>query len=174
MLGLAACERLGLITRVLDITKDPDITDEPLIAEYEDVFQGLGCLQGEIKITIDPDVTPVQHACRKVPFRLRDQVKHELDRMEQLGVIVKVEEPTDWVSNMVIVKKKSGDLRVCLDPKDLNHAIKLERFKLPSREEVMAEFADAKVFTKLDASSGFWQLPLDHESSKLTSFITPF
>ncbi len=101
---------LGLITRVCDITKDPDITDEPLIAEYEDVFQGLVCLQGEIKITVDPDVTPVQHACCKVPFRLWDQVKHDLDRMEQLGVIDKVEEPSHWVSSMVIVKKKSGDL----------------------------------------------------------------
>ena len=74
----------------------------------------------------------------------------------------------------VIVTKKNGQLRVCLDPRGLNKSIKREHFKFPSREEIMAQFANAKWFSKLDASSGFWQLKLDQESSKLCTFITPF
>uniref|UniRef100_A0A3P9HQ00 Gypsy retrotransposon integrase-like protein 1 n=1 Tax=Oryzias latipes TaxID=8090 RepID=A0A3P9HQ00_ORYLA len=63
--------------------------------------------------------------------------------------------------------------RTCLDPRDLNKAIRREHFKLPTREEIMAQFAGAKWFSKLDASSGFWQLRLDEESSKLCTFNTP-
>lgn len=177
ILGLQACEKLNLIQRVCTVKTEEQLIDQTyaqLLNEYNDVFQGLGCLPWEHKITVDESVRPVIHACRKVPFRVRDKSKGELDRMENMGVISKVNEPTEWVSSLVIVDKKNGKLRVCLDPKDLNKAIKREHFKLPSREEIMAEFADAKYFSKLDASSGFWQMMLDDTSSKLCTFITPF
>ena len=94
--------------------------------------------------------------------------------MEKLKVIAKVDEPTDWVSSMVIVKMKDGNIRVCLDPKDLNKAIRCQHYKLPTREEIMAKFAGAKYFSKLDASQGVWQLNLDEESSYLCTFNSPF
>ncbi len=141
--------------------------------EYKDVFEGLGCLPGEHRISIDDTVAPVVHACRKVPFALREKLKEELARMEKLDVIKRIDEPTDWVSSLVIVLKKNGSLRICLDPRDLNRAIKREHFKLPTREEIMSQFAGAKWFSKLDASSGFWQLKLDEASSKLCTFNTP-
>ena len=115
----------------------------------------------------------VMHPCRKVPFKLRDKLKVELAHMEKMGVIKKIDGPTEWVSSLVIVQKMTGALRICLDPRDLNKAIKREHFKLPTREEIMAQFAGAKWFSKLDASSGFWQLKLEEESSKLCTFNTP-
>ena len=111
---------------------------------------------------------PVVHPCRKVPFALHDKLKQKLDRMEKADLICKVEEPTTWVSSIVLPIKKNGALRVCLDPRNLNKAIKREHFKLPSREEVMSQFKDAKYFSKLDASSGFWQMKLDKTSSMYT------
>ncbi|KAL7880871.1 hypothetical protein SRHO_G00031250 [Serrasalmus rhombeus] len=93
--------------------------------------------------------------------------------MEKLKVIQKINEPTDWVSFLVIVQKKNGALRICLDPRDLNKAVKREHFKLPTREEIMSQFAGAKWFSKLDASSGFWQMKLDDASSRLCTFNTP-
>ena len=57
---------------------------------------------------------------RKIPFSLKDQVKNKLDELEAKGILAKVDEPTAWVSNMVIAKKKNGDLRICIDPKHLN------------------------------------------------------
>jgi len=66
------------------------------------------------------------HSCCKVPFALQNPLKDELDRMENLEVIEKIDEPTEWVSSLVIVEKKNGKHRVCLDPRDLNRAIKRE------------------------------------------------
>ncbi|XP_062610112.1 uncharacterized protein LOC134271904 [Saccostrea cucullata] len=148
IIGVSACSRLGLVQRV---------------------YMGLGCLPGEHKIQLDKNVPPVIHPCRKVPFTLHDKLKQELDRMEKANVICKVE-----VSSIVLPVKKNGALTVCLDPRDLNKAIKREHFKLPSREEVMSKFKDAKYFSKPDASSGFWQMKLDKQSSMYTCFNTPF
>ena len=63
---------------------------------------------------------------------------------------------------------------MCLDPRDLNRAIKRQHFTLPTREEIMSRFAGAKVFSKMDASQGFYQLKLDEESSLKCTFNTPF
>ncbi|CAI5671480.1 unnamed protein product [Oreochromis niloticus] len=174
ILGLHACESLNLVKRVLVVETDDDMDYNELMKEYGDLFRGLGCLAGEHTIRVDESVTPVIHSCRKVPFALQKPLKAELDRMENLEVIEKIDEPTEWVSSLVIVEKKTGKLRVCMDPRDLNRAIKREHFKLPTREEIMSQFAKAKYFSKLDASSGFWQLKLDEASSKLCTFNSPF
>ena len=75
---------------------------------------------------------------------------------------------------MVVVTKKSGQLRLCLDPKDLNDAIQREHYPLPVIEDVATRLAGAKVFTVLDVQQGFWHVELDDESSFLTTFNTPF
>lgn len=173
LLGLATCERLNLVRRVLVVEETNNTEYDSILREYEDVFKGLGCLPGVHNIQVDETVPPVVHPCRKVPFALKHQLKEELDRMESLGVIRKIDEPTEWVSSLVIVDKKNGKLRICLDPRDLNRAIRREHFKLPTCEEIMAQFANAKYFSKLDPSSGFWQLKLDDVSSMLCTFNTP-
>ena len=89
-------------------------------------------------------------------------------------MIAKVTEPTAWVNPMILVKEPIGDIRVCIDPQQLNKAILREHFQLPTLEELTMEMSEACYFTKLDASSGFWQVPLDLESSKLCTFATPF
>ena len=94
--------------------------------------------------------------------------------MEEEQVIVKVEEPTDWVHNPVIVEKPNGKLRVCLDPRELNKYLKREQYQLPTWEEIASRLHGAKFFSILDANQGYWQIPLDEESSKLTTFNTPF
>ena len=82
--------------------------------------------------------------------------------------------PTDWVSNVVIATKPSGDLRICIDPKELNKALKRERYPIPVIEHVLPELTKARVFTKVDARNGYWHVVLDEESAKLTTFDTPF
>ena len=175
LLGLRTCEHMNLVKRVLNVDmKTEPKTGNSIVQDYQDVFVGLGCLPGKHHITVTENVRPVQHACRKVPFPLQSKLKEELDKMEKMDVIIPVDEPTDWVSSLVVVMKKNGQLRVCLDPRDLNRAIKREHYQLPSRAEITAQFAGAKYFSKLDASSGFWQIQLDDESSKLCTFITPY
>ena len=94
--------------------------------------------------------------------------------MQSDDTIEKVEKPTEWVNSMVIVEGKTGDLRICLDPKDLNSQILREHFQLPTWEDISSRMSDAKIFSKLDANRGFWQVPLEEASSLLTTFNTPF
>ena len=95
--------------------------------------------------------------------------------MESLEVIAKVTEPTDWVHSIATPKKqRTGALRVCLDPRDLNQAVKREHYPLPTLEELTLMFSDAEYYSVLDATSGCWQIELDEESSLLTTFNTPF
>ena len=91
-----------------------------------------------------------------------------------MDIIKEVTEPTDWVSPMVPVLKKNGQIRVCVDLSELNKAIKRERFQIPVAEEIFARMKGAVFFTVLDATSGFWQIPLSEDSSLMTTFKTPF
>ncbi|XDV16248.1 hypothetical protein PO909_016045 [Leuciscus waleckii] len=75
---------------------------------------------------------------------------------------------------MVPVSRKNGKVRICVDLKRLNKAVRRERYVLPTAEEITAKLSGATMFTSLDAASGFWQIPLHPESTKLTTFITPF
>ena len=92
--------------------------------------------------------------------------------MEQLGVILKVSEPTEWCAQMVVVPKESGKVRVCVDLRRLNESIEREVYQLPTVDGTLAQLAGATVFSKLDTNSGFWQVPLSPESRPLTTFIT--
>ena len=85
-----------------------------------------------------------------------------------------VEKPTEWVSQFVVCRKKSGKLRVCIDPKPLNKALKREHYHLQVLDDVLPCLNKAKEFTKLDLASAFWHIQLDEESSFLTTFNTPF
>ena len=73
--------------------------------DYAYLFEGLGCLPGTHSIKLDPKVTPVVYPPRKIPISLMDKVRAKLNRMEQMGVIVKQTEPKQWVNSMVVVNK---------------------------------------------------------------------
>lgn len=120
----------------------------------------------------DRSRSPVIHPPRRVPVALKGKIVKELQRMEQLGVIIRQHDPTDWVNSMVTVVKPNK-IRICIDPQDLNKAIKGEHYPLRTVEEVISCMPKAKVFSVLDANHGFWQIKLDEESSKLCTFNTP-
>ena len=92
---------------------------------------------------------PIQSPCRKIPIALEERFYEEISRMEVMGIIEKIPEPTDWLNTLVVVKKSNGKLRICLDPRPLNKAIKIEHFQLPTPESIMAKMKNAKVFSKL-------------------------
>ncbi|CAJ1049307.1 uncharacterized protein K02A2.6-like [Xyrichtys novacula] len=167
ILGGDTCVKLGLLKRMHEILKEDDI-----LKDYEDLFDGLGCIPGQHHIQIDHTVTPVVHAPRRVPVAIRDRVVEELHRMVKMGVITRQTEPTDWVNSMVTVVTPKK-IRICIDPKDLNEAIKREHYPLLTVEEVVSRMPNAKYFSVLDANKGFWQIRLDEESSKLCTFNTP-
>ena len=105
---------------------------------------------------------------------MHDKLKAKLDQMEKDEIITKVMEPTDWVNSLACLWKPDSNLRVCLDPKDLNKVIKRTYHKITTIEEVTHAFAGSKFFSKLDSKSAFWCIRLDEESSYLTTFGTIF
>ena len=75
---------------------------------------------------------------------------------------------------MVVVPNKSGDVRICVDLKPLNESVLREPHPIPKVDETLGLLSGAVYFSKLDANSGFWQIPLSKRSRPLTTFITPF
>ena len=150
-------------------------TVEEVVKQYPEVFENkLGCFPGMVKLEVDETVKPVITPMRRVPTALREKFKGELNRLESFVVIAKVDEPTPWVSSVVVTTKKSGSLRVCIDPKPLNAALKRERYPLPVLDDLLPELAEAKIFSTVDLRAGYWHCVLDEESSIPTTFATPY
>lgn len=169
ILGLKASQDLQLIKVIMNIGC------QSILNQYNKLFNGLGCLSKPYHTKLDPEVTPVISNPRNQPVAIRDRLQQELNEMESSGVIKKVEEPTDWVNSLVVVEKpKSIKLRVCGDPRHLNKAILREHFQLPTLENIATRLSGAKIFSKLDANHGYWQIPLDEESQLLNTFNSPF
>ncbi|XP_061190307.1 uncharacterized protein K02A2.6-like [Saccostrea echinata] len=158
---------------ILTISNYSPITKEQLLTEYKNVFEGIGRLEGDFNLVVDKFIPPVAHPPRRVLLALKAQLKDKLDRLENLNIIAQVSEPTPWVSSCLMVVKPNK-LRICIDPKDLNKALKRSYYPLPTIEEVLQQLTKAKVFSILDAKNGFWHVQMDHESSLLTTFNTPF
>lgn len=94
--------------------------------------------------------------------------------MEQFGVISRVTTPAPWRAGMVVIPKKLGEVRICIDLKPLNESVLREPYPMPKVDDTLAIVSGATLFSKLNANSGFWQIPLLKESRQLTTFITPF
>ena len=129
---------------------------------------------GVTSLCVDRSVRPKVLPCRNIPIAIRQNVKNTLDDLERRKVISPVDEPTEWVSQMAIVKKPNGDLRICIDPQPLNKALQREQYKLPVLDDILPELSEAKIFSKLDIKQAYWHVTLDEKSSKLTTMITPF
>ena len=171
LVGRPAISSLNLVARVTLIQGD----QEAITKRFPELFEGLGQMTGEYHIKLQPHTTPFSLTTpRRIAIPLRPRVKEELQRMEKLGVIAKVQQATDWCAGIFVVPKSNGKVRICVDLTKLNASVCRERHILPSVEEILAQLGDAKVFTKLDATSGFWQIKLANESALLTTFITPF
>ncbi|KAJ8395956.1 hypothetical protein AAFF_G00026640 [Aldrovandia affinis] len=150
------------------------LTKEQLINKYSDIFNSpVESVPGEVHFDLDPNVPAVQSAPRNVPIAMKAAVKAQLDKYEADGHIAPVTDPTDWISNMVIVKKPEK-LRICIDPKFLNKALKRSHYIMPTLEDVLYKLPKARLFTLVDAQDAFLQCKLDYESSLMTTFWTPW
>ncbi|XP_022164853.1 uncharacterized protein K02A2.6-like, partial [Myzus persicae] len=156
---LDACRLLKLIGRIDTVT----------LTKLEDKVS-----RKKYHITLDQEVTPVISPNRRVPFSIIPELKDTIKSLEIRNVIKKINEPTEWVSPLVIVKKPKGGLRLCLDPKNLNKAIRREHHPIPNVEEILAGLEGKKLFSVLDLKDGFWHVKLDEDSSKVCTFTTPF
>ena len=160
LLARSAAQQLGLVKQLQEVNKP---------------FGDLGLMKTTpVKIVLKEDAVPSNIcASRRIPFPLLRKVEMEINRMEDAKVISKIDEPTEWCAPMVPVTKSNGGIRLCVDLHHLNKSVKREVFILPTVEDISQRLTGATVFSTLDCSSSFWQLPLDPASAKLTTFITP-
>ena len=129
--GRPAIECLGLITWIGTVKK----TGQNPVDQFSHLFSGLGKLEGDYTIKLQEGAKPFALSTpRRVPVPLLKPVKEELKRMEKLGVIARVNEPTNWCAGMVPVPKKNGKVRICVDLTRLNESIQRERHPLPAVE----------------------------------------
>ena len=197
ILGLPSCKRLAVvkmnyaITVIQPDTKPPNLAPasmptmvkpastytvaksikftDNLIKEFPDQFTEIGRFPGKYTIQLHHDVHPIIHAPRKCPITLCLKVNEHLNKVECMGVITCIDQPTDWVSSITYVMKANGELCLCLDPCDLNEAICHDHHKTPTVEEVAHEFVHSWYFSKLDVHHRYWSIVFDQESNLLTS-----
>ncbi|KAJ8353420.1 hypothetical protein SKAU_G00209870 [Synaphobranchus kaupii] len=132
----------------------------PWRQQWPTLFSGLGCLSAfNHQPLLNPDVRPVIQPLHRIPLALRDAVSEELQKLLQNGLIEPVN-ASPWISNLVIAKKKSEGLRVCVDLRAVNKAVIPNKYPLPTVEELTTQFYGATTFSKLDLRQGYLQVPL--------------
>ena len=179
LLSHKAYGKLNLVKRVYQCQpmrqpQRPSLTKDEMISEYKDVFTGVGQYQKEYNIELVANAQGVIQQPRKIPYAIQPKVKEALDGLKAQIIIADVDRPTEFVSNIMIVEKKPGALRLCLDPRPLNVAIKRERHAITTSGDVQAHLSGLKVFTVVDMKVGYWHVKLSGESSYYCTFNTPW
>lgn len=121
-------------------------------------------------IQVNPKTKPIASKPYRVPFHLKLKVKEELEEWLSLGIIRKSTSP--WTSPVVVVANKDNSIRITIDYRKLNTHIQTDNFPMPSVDSVIEDLQSAKYMTKIDLTKSFFQMPLDSESIKYTSFVT--
>ena len=182
LLSLSTAQELDLVSLHLNNiskplpqnpNKDPKLND--ILERNAKVFDGLGKLKGQtVHLNIDPDANPKAQPQRRIPYHIRNKVKDAIITLEKDDIIERVpeDEPTPWVSPIVAVPKKDRGVRICVDMRQANEAIKRVRHPIPTVDDVRFELNGAKYFSKLDLSQAYHQLELDPKSRHITTFST--
>ena len=161
-------------------TQPNQTTSEDLINEFPTVFDDqVKAMEGEsFHIELTEDAKPFcVKTPRTIPFAYRERLKHELETLQNQGIITPVTHPTEWCAPIVVTPKKDSDnIRMCVDLSQLNRYVRRERYHSATPAQAVADITAerAQIFTKLDAKKGYHQCPLDQESQDFTTFITPF
>ena len=145
-----------------------------LITEYQDVFS-LGSNDigraDKVKHRIDTGSSyPIRQAPRRVPVAMKDEVKNHIEDMLNNGIIR--ESCSPWASPIVLVKKKDGGTRFCIDYRKLNNVTKRDAYPLPRMDDALETLSGAKYFSTLDLISGYWQVEVAEEDRDKTAFAT--
>ena len=118
------------------------------------------------------DVPPIRSRPYSIPPSEQDFVKEELQRMIDNGLIRPSDSP--WTSPVVLVKKKNGKLRFCVDYRKLNAITKKDAYPLPRIDEMLNALSGSQWFSTLDLASGYWQVAMHSNDREKTAFVTRY
>ena len=149
-----------------------------LLQEYMDVFawdyldlKGMDPAVYKHKINLQEDAVPVIQQRYRMNPNYAKQVKEELDKLLNVGFIVPIDQ-AEWLSPIVVVPKKSGKIRVCVDYRKLNAATITDPFPLPFVDSILDDVAGHEMYSFLDGFSGYNQIRMAEEDVAKTAFIT--
>lgn len=166
---------MDLITALqLDITSQSILSSAPPSAQVQHTTthtESKGVVNFVHKVKLRTEIPPVQQKLRRLPFSIRDDVSAELLRLEKEGIIERTDS-SPWVSPILAIRKKSGQLRLCVDLREPNKAVVIDSHPLPHIEEVFHELRGAQMFSTIDLQNAYHQMPLHADSRDLTAFIT--
>ena len=127
----------------------------------------------EVEVTLDPSISSCNVPARRIPLALLPDVEDKIAKQCKAGVLMKIEEPTKWCSPLVVVKKKSGDLRICADLRKVNAAVLRPKFQIPSLDQIISNLSGACVFSQLDMRSGYYQFRVAEDSKAIFTVAVP-
>ena len=115
----------------------PPLTKDFIIERYADLFDGVGLLDREVHLEVDRTVPPVRIPPGRLPVAIKDRIKTELDEMCRNGIIEPISEASPWMFAFLVVAKLNGRLRICLDPRSLNKALKPSVYAMPTIDDIL-------------------------------------
>ena len=175
LLSLNTAQELGLVSLHLNKLTSKDAALDDILQKHSTVFTGSGKLHGtQIKLDIDKTKVPKAQPQRRIPYHLREKVKTAIHELEKQDIIERVpdNEATPWVSPIVAVPKKDGQVRICVDMRLPNEAIRRVRHPIPTVNDISLSLNGAQYFSKLDLSQAYHQLELEEQSRYITTFST--
>ena len=117
------------------------------------------------------ETKPVKQPTRRVPYHRRQALQALLDDLLARGIITESISP--WASPIVLVPKKDGSLRLCIDYRKLNSVTEPDAYPIPRVDDMLDSLSGCSWFTCLDLASGYWQIAMDEEDKAKTAFTTP-
>lgn len=157
-----------------DLTRVLSIRETKWKSNFPDVFNDkLGLIKGfKHKIVLKDGAQPIIHKVRKVPLALKEALKLELEKLCTNDIIEPIES-LDWVSPIVLARKANGNIRMCVDLRELNRHIWVDQHPLPNITEMVSTLKNGRHFSLLDITSAYHQVDLHPDSRHFTAFITP-
>ena len=171
LMGRDVCKTLGikiLLPNIVNFTQD-------ILSEFREYLSESfeSNVSETVHLEVDSNAKPIYAKPRQVPIKLRDKLQDELQRLVNEGKLSKVFK-SKWASPIVTVFKKDGSLRICGDfSSTVNKFLDPVQNPLPTVDDTIARIGDASVFSKIDLSQDFLQLPLDQQSKQYTVISTP-
>lgn len=147
-----------------------------LLIEYQNTFSKNEWDLGLTHLTEHPiatgDAPPVKFPPRRVPLAFANDEKKAIDDLLKMGVVRKSTSP--WASPLVLVRKKSGAVRLCVDYRRVNALVKPDGFPLPRIQDCLDAVAGTKFFSTFDLTSGYFQIPLKEADIPKSAFVSKY